>query len=489
MPDLTITVGDDPVSINLAEAFSGSALVFTGSSAAENLASVSVDGYMATITAVAAGTATVIFIASNTQGTAEQMFMVTVKDLPPAAVGMLPDLTITVGDDPVAVDVAQAFAGSALMFSAVSSAERMGAPASSAAAFAQGSAGLFAPGSAGPFGGWAQPGMSFRAAVPAGPQGNVDYQAGLFGANSFGYGPGMRLGGLQQLNGMSFAIPMNAAGSGSAVWTPAAEWTFWGHVDRQAFDGDLTSIYVGADANFGDNWLAGVALSRSSGDADYKFNSAAASGTGDLDTDMVSVLPYVRWSIDDMAEVWAIAGAGWGDVDLKRSANAQESDADLSMWMLSAGGRRTLASGDEWNFALTGDAGILEMQTDGGTGIIDDMNVSVGRVKLGLEGERVIVTDGGDRFAVFGQVGGRHDSGDGETGSGVELMGGVRYDTAGRIPARGQGAPAEPAFRRRLRRERREFIRHRTAPVRRPRRVAGPLVLSGRRHEREQRCA
>ena len=73
------------------------------------------------------------------------------------------------------------------------------------------------------------------------------------------------------------------------------------------------------------------------------------------------------------------------------------------------------------------------MQTDGGTGIIDDMNVSVGRVKLAFEGERVIVTDGGDRFAVFGQVGGRHDSGDGETGSGVELMGGVRYDTAGRI--------------------------------------------------------
>ena len=28
---------------------------------------------------------------------------------------------------------------------------------------------------------------------------------------------------------------------------------------------------------------------------------------------------------------------------------------------------------------------------------------------------------------------GRHDSGDGDTGSGAELMGGVRYDTAGRI--------------------------------------------------------
>ena len=195
----------------------------------------------------------------------------------------------------------------------------------------------------------------------------------------------------------------------------------------------MTSFYIGADANFGDRWLAGVALSHSSGDADYKFSSAYASGTGELDTSMVSVLPYVRWSIDDMAEVWAIAGAGWGDVDLDRSATAQEGEADLSMWMLSAGGRRVLASGDEWNFALTGDAGIMEMQTDGGVGIIDDMNVDVGRVKLAFEGERVISMEDGNRFAVFGQVGGRHDSGDGESGSGVELMGGVRYDTAGRI--------------------------------------------------------
>ena len=604
LPDLTITVGEDPASINLGEAFSGSALVFSGSSSDENLASLSIDGYMATITAVAAGTVSVTLTASNSEGSASHTFMVTVKDNRPMAVGMLEDITIRVGDDPVSVDVAGAFTGTALNFSAMSSsdanasvstygttvmvtavaagmatvtvtamntegsadqsfgvtvedvppaataalpdislfaggeaaqvdaaaafsgtalvftasasgdavsvsvygghvsvaplvegeatvtvtatntagqasqtftasvstdadesdalentvaaiargtlasinsaiggrfrAERMDAPASSGSGFAPGNGGQFATGSADMFGIRAQPGMSFGGAFPADSYGNVGSYAGANGANSFGYGPAMRSGGLQQLAGMSFAIPLNAASSGGAAWTPAAEWTFWGHVDRQGFDGDgfdgdLMSFYVGADANFGDSWLAGVALSHSSGDADYKFDSAYASGTGELDTDMVSVLPYVRWSIDDMAEVWAIAGAGWGDVDLSRSATAQESEADLSMWMLSAGGRRILASGAEWNFALTGDAGILEMQTDGGAGIIDDMNVDVGRVKIAFEGERVISAEDGNRFAIFGQVGGRHDTGDGETGSGVELMGGVRYDTAGRI--------------------------------------------------------
>ena len=125
LPDLTITVGEDPVSINLAEAFTGSALVFRGSSSAEHLASVSIDGYMATVTAVAAGTATMTITASNSEGTAGQMFTVTVKDQLPMAVGTLPDLTIRVGDDPVAVDVAPAFSGTALNFSAMSSAEGM----------------------------------------------------------------------------------------------------------------------------------------------------------------------------------------------------------------------------------------------------------------------------------------------------------------------------------------------------------------------------
>ena len=516
LPDLTITVGDDPVAVDVSPAFTGTMLNFSAMSSSEANATVSASGATVSVMAVAAGMATVTVTAMNSEGSADQSFVVTVEDVPPAAAVALPDVSLVTGGEPALVDAAGAFSGTALVFTASASgdavsvsvagghvsvaplvegqatvtvtatntagqasqsftatvstdaeesdalentlaamargmlasvnsaiggrfqAERMGAPASSASGFAPGGAGLHGTAGADRFGAWQQPGMAFGGAFPVGAHGNVDYQAGLYGADSFGYGPAMRLGGLQQLTGMSFAIPLNAAGSGGAAWTPAAQWTFWGHVDRQGFDGDgfdgdLTSFYIGADANFGDRWLAGVALSHSSGDADYKFSSAYASGTGELETSMVSVLPYVRWSIDDMSEVWAIAGAGWGDVDLDRSATAQEGEADLSMWMLSAGGRRVLASGDEWNFALTGDAGIMEMQTDGGVGIIDDMNVDVGRVKLAFEGERVISTEGGNRFAVFGQVGGRHDSGDGETGSGVELMGGVRYDSAGRI--------------------------------------------------------
>ena len=532
LADITMTIGDEPVSVDVANAFSGTALSFAAMSSASDLASVSIDGSTITVSAHVAGMATVTATATNTEGSADQTFVVTVKDVPPMA-GSLPDIALTTGGEAAVVDAAAAFTGTALVYSVEGSgdavsvslagshvtvaplvegeatitvtaansegmastsframvstdaaeldalentvaalarstlasvtsaiggrfrAERM-APNEAGGANGFASPSAFAPSTTNPFAGFLNNGMQVGGSYAAYPQGaygptNTSPQLGAgFGASysaccggfsnaaPMGYGRSMSSNGLHLLNGMSFALPMNAAASGSGAWVAPAEWTFWGQVDRQSFDGagydgDLTSLYVGADANFGDTWLAGLAISRSSGDADYEFSSAHASGTGDIDSEMVSVLPYVRWSVDELSEFWAIAGVGWGDIDLERSATAQESEADLSMWMLSAGGRRTLNSGDGWNVGLIGDAGILEMQTDGGVGIVDDMNVSVSRVKFAVEGERFISSGGGETVSIFGQIGGRHDSGDGDTGTGVELMGGIRVNAAARL--------------------------------------------------------
>ena len=103
LADLTITVGGDPVAVDVAEAFSGSALMFSAASSASDVAGVSVADSAATVMAHAAGTATITVTASNSEGRAEQTFTVTAKYEPPAPVGELADLTITVGGDPVAV--------------------------------------------------------------------------------------------------------------------------------------------------------------------------------------------------------------------------------------------------------------------------------------------------------------------------------------------------------------------------------------------------
>ena len=432
LADITMTVGDDPVSVEVAAAFSGSALTFSAASMASELASVAIEGSTVTVTAHAAGMATITVTATNSEGSADQNFVVTVKDVPPMG-GSLPDVSLVAGGEAVMVDAATAFTGTALVFSAAVSgdavsvvmtgghltvaplmegeatvtvsasntegtanvsfqatvstdvaetdalentvaalarstlasvnsaigarfrAERMGfasAPQSNA----------FAPFDAGRLNTVVQPGMNVHEISPALTHANAPCCNGFSGASPFGYGPSVSTGGLQMLTGRSFAIPMNAAGSDGGAWVAPAEWTFWGHVDRQGFDGDgfdgdLMSVYIGADASFGDNWLAGVALSHSSGDADYKFDSAYASGTGEIDTSMVSVFPYVRWSFDEMAEVWlspAPAGAMWISIDRQRPRRARRtSRCGCLPWAGAASWRRAM-SGTSHSPAMRG---------------------------------------------------------------------------------------------------------------------------------------
>ena len=148
---------------------------------------------------------------------------------------------------------------------------------------------------------------------------------------------------------------------------------------------------------------------------------------------MLSVFPYVRWSLNDDAEAWAILGFGWGDADHARTATAQHGTADVSMLMASLGGRRTLTAADDWELSLLGDLSLLDMETDGGVGIVNGLNVALSRLRAGLEAGRNIALEGGGMVTWFGQVAARHDGGDGETGGGAEVTGGFRYDSSGRF--------------------------------------------------------
>ena len=301
LPDVTMQVGDNPMTVNVAEAFSGSVLTFAATSSAEDFASVTLTDTTLSIAAHAAGTATVTITTTNSGGSADQSFEATVKDMPPMAVGELPDLNLVAGGEAALVDVAGTFTGAALVYS--------------------------------------------------------------------------------------------AAGTGDAV-------------------------------------------------------SVTVSGSH------VTVAPLVEG--EATVTVTATNTTGAASLTFKATVSTDVAESDALENTMAAIGRSTLASGPEWRFALTGDAGVLEMQADGGVGIIDDMNVSVGRVKLAFEGERIIIAENGNSFSVFGQVGGRHDSGDGRRYRKRHRTDGRRALRHGRAHSPGgQDAPAQPAFRGRLRRERR----------------------------------
>ena len=71
------------------------------------------------------------------------------------------------------------------------------------------------------------------------------------------------------------------------------------------------------------------------------------------------------------------------------------------------------------------------------TSELDPTEGDVTRLRLILQGERVFEADNGATFTPSDEIGLRHDGGDAETGTGVELGAGLRY-TAGPLTIEGQ---------------------------------------------------
>ena len=219
---------------------------------------------------------------------------------------------------------------------------------------------------------------------------------------------------------------------------PGIAWSLWGQTDVQRFDGgaadlgsglagisgdydgDLRVRYLGLDAQLS-SWLFGVALGRSKGAGDWDAGTAS----GRLSTSMTSVHPYLRWSRGATA-IWTTFSAGRGDARNERTATGRvgESPLDLAMGLVEF--QRGLGpSGGPVAFGLRADAGWSSLSTGEGAETIDDLRARVHQARLGLDA-RSEMRVGGAGLAPFGAVHVRHDGGDGRTGRGVELSGGLR---------------------------------------------------------------
>ena len=229
----------------------------------------------------------------------------------------------------------------------------------------------------------------------------------------------------QLLGNSAFLMSLGAGGENSR------QLNLWGSGDIQSFDGDshdgdLYTGYLGADLRIRQNMLAGVSVSHSVADAGYIIDDQE----GKLDTELTTVLPYARLLLNDRTEVWAIAGAGWGEA--KHHDGSIRESTDLSVALGAFGGRRTfgLDSG-RMNWAVRADAAFIRLWTDEGMQTVDDLAVNASQLRLGLEASHPFVLKNSAMVRPFMDVGVRYDGGDGDnTGAGVELASGLRYDDA-----------------------------------------------------------
>ena len=233
----------------------------------------------------------------------------------------------------------------------------------------------------------------------------------------------------------AFELSLNASDDGTPSGGAAVQWTVWGRGDIQLFeadpelgsnyDGDLRAGYLGVDAWIGERLLAGLAGSVTRAEADYSVSGGSSGDDGRLEMSLAGVHPYLRYAPGAGSELWAILGAGQGEIEIERTGSTARETSDVTMWMGSAGGRRALTPVGTVDLAVLGDVGFARVETDAGPRIVDGLNVDATRVRAGLEASHTTVTDGGSAFTPFVEVAGRFDGGDGEKEAGLEVSPGL----------------------------------------------------------------
>ena len=441
IPDQALEEGGAPVTVDLTPYFTdvdGDVLTYTAVSPDETAVTVTVAGATLTLSAVVTGTATVTVTASDVEGlTATQSFGVQVGDRLVRAVmtdtlaalgrGHLSSARATIGRhlEMGGSEATRLMVGGQVL--SLDAWDRMGA------------------------GGLEQSHeLLFRAAQLRQRLSATDLVGtsaaprlgrsgpGLMGG-AFGGGWDRLLQGTDVL--LSFGGQDQAAGPSSAR---GRRWTVWGQGDLQTFrgaetehedyDGDLRTGYLGLDARLGEKWLVGAAVARSGGGGDWRVGASS----GRLTTALTVVHPYLRWGDRDTS-VWALAGIGLGSAENIRMLTGKRETSPLRLGVGLLEGRRRLATtGAGLTVDLRGEASWARLRTGGGEETVDGLEAGVRRVRTGVEVTLALGDPSGLQLAPFGAVSTRHDGGDGQTGVGLEVAGGVRL-TGGRVRVEAQG--------------------------------------------------
>ncbi len=246
--------------------------------------------------------------------------------------------------------------------------------------------------------------------------------------------PGGRLLNFRDLlAGSAFALtsaPSDTGGS-YAIWGQGAWTRFAGQDGAWNVDGDTLGGTLGMDWAQG-SWILGVAVSHTRGEGD----SASTKHQGNLESSLTLVTPYVGVDVTERVTLWGTLGYGRGTLTLTLPTEP-EVETDTALLLAAGGMRGQLREPDPTGglaLAVRSEARFLRTTAEGAEAQgLDDVEANVGLFRLGLEGTwRRPLAEGGSLVPRL-DLGLRQDTGDAETGLGLEVRGGIRWEA----PARG----------------------------------------------------
>ena len=252
-----------------------------------------------------------------------------------------------------------------------------------------------------------------------------------------------RLSLAQALGGASFLVPSD---NGFTVWGCGDYRSLaGGGKDRAvAWDGEVFGGQFGVEVrldtrglagwagsrsgvSIGSRGLAGLSISQSTASFDYEAGGGNGGGEGGrYELQLTGVHPYLGWSISPDVHLWATVGLAWGQLERTDDVigDLLKSDATLDSGAVGISARLLTRGTTKLN--LKGEAALARLDVGRGGGAFGS-GIDLGRLRLSLQASREHTFPAGGSLTPWGELGVRHDGGDGDTGAGVEVGGGLRY--------------------------------------------------------------
>ena len=237
------------------------------------------------------------------------------------------------------------------------------------------------------------------------------------------------------LEGSSFSAA--AVGEDAAGDEGGGHWTVWGRgagtqlagtEDGLSVRGQVAGAIVGTDYDWG-TIQAGlsVAYHGGGGEVEVRGRGTVAPLTHDVGSWLLSAHPYVNVELSDRVSLWGVLGYGRGMLSV--AGGEQDTEAAIAMAMGALGGRGVLVpptAGSGASLAVTADGlalwiGSQEVET------LPAVTADVQRLRLMLEGSVAALRGPAGVLTPTLRMGARYDGGAAETGTGLEVGGGLRY--------------------------------------------------------------
>lgn len=220
-------------------------------------------------------------------------------------------------------------------------------------------------------------------------------------------------------------------GSNLSFWGRTARSGFSAGRDKLAFDGKLSSFMIGIDRFASEDAKLGMMFVHSRGKGTYN----EADDKGEIRVRYNSVIPYVGFSLDEGLHAWGALGVGEGKLTLDPEGAGKSTVTDASWRMAAAGIRGVLIEPESMEgFSLDAYAdGLLTRTRSDRKDGLEATSERATRLRAGIEGHWEHGLTSSDMLTSRVSIGLRHDGGDAETGTGIEIGAGIAWREPGGI--------------------------------------------------------